>query len=65
MTESETETPASPTSEIVTLLPDLTELSLGDLRTFKGADKAVERIWEQIKRPRSNLGNSGPPGRAD
>lgn len=47
---------------VVTELPDLTELSLTDLRH---ATVDLSRILKQIEKPRTNLGGSAPPGRAD
>lgn len=57
-------------STIVTDMPDLTGVSFWDLsETSSGPlqqDLATARntVWEQVGRPRYNLG-SGPPGRAD
>jgi hypothetical protein len=50
--------------QLETPLPDLTGVSLADLRRL---DLAVEQaeLVAQVQRPRVNLGGSSPPGRAD
>lgn len=50
--------------------PDLRDVPLNRLRAELGDDLAdlayeVTRVLEQVSRPRTNLGNSGPPGRID
>ena len=49
--------------EIETQLPDLTGMTLADLR---GLDLEADRevLLAQVEKPRFNIG-SGPPGRAD
>lgn len=50
-----------------TQLPELASLSLTALGTLRPAALApwLSDLYEQIDRPRANLGSSGPPGRAD
>lgn len=50
--------------------PDLRDVPLNRLRVELGDDLAdlayeVTRVLEQVSRPRTNLGSSGPPGRID
>lgn len=51
--------------DIETELPDLTGVTLADLRTCPDAEEATRVVVAQVQRPRRNLGSSGPPGRAD
>jgi FXSXX-COOH protein len=53
--------------ELETELIDLTDCSLDELRTLDDDDLqfAVQRVLRQVEKPRTNLGSSGPPGRAD
>ena len=48
-------------------LVDLSNCRLRDLRVRHDDDlmAAVEQALSQVARPRTNLGSSGPPGRAD
>lgn len=50
-----------------TLLPDLSETPLDDLRTLDNdlLETAAQRVLSQVVKPRTNLGASGPPGRTD
>lgn len=53
---------------VLSQLPDLTHHTLTDLRhqrTTGALDTAAALILKQVQRPRTNLGGSGPPGRAD
>lgn len=47
---------------VVSELPDLGELTLKELRTVI-LDRL--RVLKQIEKPRTNLGGTAPPGRAD
>jgi hypothetical protein len=47
---------------VVSLMADLTEWSLSDLRRVT---IDTSRILGQIEKPRTNLGGTAPPGRAD
>jgi hypothetical protein len=53
--------------ELESELLDLADHNLRDLRTFHGVEiaDAVRTVLKQVERPRTNLGSSGPPGRAD
>lgn len=55
--------PSSVQAELVSLA----EYSLGDLRADRSPElaEAVRMVLRQVERPRTNLGGSGPPGRAD
>lgn len=47
-------------------LPDLKGALLTDLPELAAQLKLdVDRVMEQVAKPRVNLGSSGPPGRAD
>jgi hypothetical protein len=54
-------------ADVETDLIDLSEFSLATLHQCDRAALAdsVENLLEQVDRPRSNLGGSGPPGRVD
>jgi hypothetical protein len=54
-------------ADVETDLIDLSEVSLATLDQCDRAALAhsVEHLLEQVDRPRSNLGSSGPPGRVD
>ncbi len=53
--------------ELTTEMINLSDCSLHDLRSYRDDDLTamVETVLRQVERPRSNLGGSGPPGRAD
>lgn len=50
-----------------TELVSLAGYSLHDLREDRSPEMAgaVSSVLKQVERPRTNLGGSGPPGRAD
>jgi hypothetical protein len=52
---------------VETDLIDLTGLSLSTLRACDATLLApsLERVLQQVERPRVNLGGQGPPGRVD
>jgi hypothetical protein len=52
---------------IETELVDLTAISLSQLQACEESvlEPSLRRMLAQIDRPRTNLGGSGPPGRAD
>ena len=52
--------------DIETDLPDLTRMSMADMRTVDSGlfARSMRRILLQVERPRANIGQ-GPPGRAD
>jgi hypothetical protein len=54
-------------ADVETDLIDLSELSLAALYQSDGSalTESVETLLEQVDRPRSNLGGTGPPGRVD
>jgi hypothetical protein len=57
--------PADP-PDVDTNLVDLSNASLDDLRNgFEQLRGPVDVLLAQVARPRLNLGNHGPPGRAD
>ncbi|GAA1033863.1 hypothetical protein GCM10009557_36900 [Virgisporangium ochraceum] len=52
--------------EVETTLVDLSSASLDEVhRDFASLQGAVDLLLSQIERPRYNIGNTGPPGRAD
>lgn len=52
--------------EVETALVDLSDASLDQVsRDFDAMQGAVEQLLNQLDRPRFNIGNTGPPGRAD
>lgn len=67
---SEPLTPAPATSEdepshLQTKLPDLTDVTIFELRNLKGLEDQIEQLVQQVSKPRFNLGGAGPPGRSD
>lgn len=55
-----------PTDTVHTLMPDLSGVTLADLRRRDlGLADAKAMVLAQVERPRANLGGAGPPGRAD
>lgn len=53
-------------SEMVeTMLVDLTDVRLADLRKVALPAEQVEAVLRQVAKPKYNLGSSGPPGRSD
>lgn len=67
---SEPLTPAPATSKdepshLQTRLPDLTDVTIFELRNMKGLEDQIEQLIQQVARPRFNLGGAGPPGRSD
>ncbi len=51
------------TAVIETTIPDLDEVSLGDLQPSDDRLQAhVRTLFRQVNRPRTNLGGSAPPG---
>jgi hypothetical protein len=58
--------PPSPDA-VETELVDVSGLSLAALRAEKTSrmDESVDRILRQVDHSRTNVGGSGPPGRAD
>jgi len=54
-------------ADIETHLVDIQDMPLGDLRKRDRAQfmPFLELLLEQVRRPRYNLGGSGPPGRVD
>ncbi len=53
----------STTTSHTTMVVDLADISLDDLRIRDDRlETHVETLFRQVARPRTNLGNSGPPG---
>lgn len=50
---------------VETMLVDLGDVSLAELRTVALPADQVEAVVRQVQRPKTNLGSSGPPGRSD
>ena len=52
---------------VATELVDLTQISIERLRTCDESllGGSLDRIMQQVERPRGNISESGPPGRAD
>ncbi len=48
-----------------TELVDLSEWTLDAIPDHEDVTHAQQTVTEQVKRPRNNLGGSGPPGRED
>jgi len=56
-----------PPRKVPTELIDLTGISLAALRTYdeRLLAASLDHVLRQIDRPRGNIRESGPPGRAD
>jgi hypothetical protein len=54
-------------ADVETELIDLSDVSLTMLRECDRSllEASLERVLDQVDRPRANIGSSGPPGRVD